>query len=163
MIVGIGVDTVDIGRFERSLARTPALRERLFTEFERSLSVSSMAARFAAKEALIKALGDSRGLGWHEMSVLRGEDRAPSFERTPGLTRELGALGADRVHVTMTHDAGIATAFVIVEASGAAATVVHSTADATGTADAPGPADAPAPAESHKPTAGEMAPNGGDR
>lgn len=157
MIVGIGVDTVDIGRFERSLARTPALRERLFTEFERSLSVSSMAARFAAKEALIKALGDSRGLGWHEMSVLRGEDRAPSFERTPGLTRELGALGADRVHVTMTHDAGVATAFVIVEASGAAATVVPSPADATG------PADAPGPVEPHKSTAGEKAPNGGDR
>lgn len=117
MILGIGVDTVDVERFERSLDRTPALRERLFTEDERSLPVSSLAARFAAKEALIKGLGDSHGLGWHEMEVLRGVDRAPSFARTPALTRVLDTLGADRVHLSMTHDAGVATAFVIVESA----------------------------------------------
>lgn len=117
MIVGIGVDTVDIGRFERSLDRTPVLRERLFTEAERSLPLSSLAARFAAKEALIKALGDSHGLAWHDMEVVRGDRRAPSFVRTEPLARELRHLGADRVHLSMTHDAGVATAFVIVEAS----------------------------------------------
>lgn len=117
MIVGIGVDTVDIGRFERSLERTPALRQRLFTEAERALPTASLAARFAAKEALIKAMGDSRGLGWHDMAVVRGKDRAPLFARTDALARELAAIGADLVHVSMTHDAGVATAFVIVEAS----------------------------------------------
>lgn len=116
MIVGIGVDTVDIARFEHSLERTPALRERLFTPGERDLSLPSLAARFAAKEALIKALGDSRQLCWQDMSVVRGEHRAPSFEMTGALLRELGTLGADRVHLSMTHDAGLATAFVIVEA-----------------------------------------------
>lgn len=115
MIVGIGVDTVDIERFERSLGRTPALRDRLFTEAERVLPLSSLAARFAAKEALIKALGDSRGLGWHDMEILRDEDRAPSFAPTEALGRELRAVGADRAHVSMTHDGGVATAFVIVE------------------------------------------------
>lgn len=115
MILGIGVDTVDVERFGRSLDRTPALRERLFTEAERSLPVSSLAARFAAKEALIKGLGDSHGLGWHEMEVVRGADRAPSFARTQGLVRVLSDLGADRIHLSMTHDAGVATAFVVVE------------------------------------------------
>ena len=120
MILGIGVDTVDIGRFERSLDRTPVLRQRLFTERERELPVSSLAARFAAKEALIKALGDSHGLAWHDMEVLRGEDRAPSFAQSEPLMRELRRLGGDRMHLSMTHDAGVATAFVIVEAAGAA-------------------------------------------
>lgn len=115
MIIGIGVDTVDIGRFERSLERTPALRDRLFTEAERELPLHSLAARFAAKEALIKALGDSRGLGWQDMSVVRGEDRAPAFVRAPALLRELASVGADRAHLSMTHDGGMATAFVIVE------------------------------------------------
>ena len=59
MIAGIGVDVVDLARFERSIERTPKLRERLFTEAERPLPVHSLAARFAAKEALIKA--DGRG------------------------------------------------------------------------------------------------------
>lgn len=115
MILGIGVDTVEIGRFERQLERTPKLVERLFAASERGLSGSSLAARFAAKEALIKALGGSGALAWHDMQVVRGVDRAPSFAPTAGLTRELRARGGDRVHLSMTHDGGIATAFVVVE------------------------------------------------
>lgn len=115
MIIGIGVDTVDIDRFARHLERTPALRTRLFVEAEQSLPMHSLAARFAAKEALIKALGDSRGLAWHDMRVVRDEDRAPSFLATPALERELTLVGANRVHLSMTHEAGVATAFVIVE------------------------------------------------
>ncbi len=117
MIFGIGVDTVDIGRFERSIGRTPKLRSRLFTERERELPMWSLAARFAAKEALIKALGDSHGLAWHDMEILRDEDRAPSFARHAALASELTRLGAGRIHVSMTHDAGVATAFVVVEAA----------------------------------------------
>ncbi len=119
MILGIGVDTVEIDRFEQQLARTPGLVERLFTPTERGLRLRSLAARFAAKEALIKALGGSGGLGWHDLEVVRGVDRAPDFVRTPSLVRELDARGAGRVHLTMTHDGGVATAFVVVEASSA--------------------------------------------
>lgn len=115
MIIGIGVDTVDLARFERQLARVPALRERLFTPQERELSVASLGGRFAAKEALIKALGGSDGFGWQDLEVLRGPGRAPYFTPTPALVAALAVCGADRVHVTMTHDGGIATAFVIVE------------------------------------------------
>lgn len=121
MIIGIGVDTVDIERFTRSLSRTPALRTRLFTESERELSVASLAARFAAKEALIKALGDSHGLGWHEMEIVRNADRAPGFAPSVGLQTVLGVLGAGKVHLSMTHDAGTATAFVVVESGPGAA------------------------------------------
>lgn len=115
MIVGIGVDTVDIARFARQLERTPALRSRLFTEHERGLRDASLAARFAAKEALIKALGGSAELRWHDMSVVRDEDRAPSFEPTPGLLAVLAERDCRSPHLSMTHDAGTATAFVIVE------------------------------------------------
>lgn len=117
MIFGIGVDTVDIARFERSIDRTPRLRTRLFTEHERELPAASLAARFAAKEALIKALGDSYQLGWHDMEVQRDSDRKPTFARTEALVQQLAALGGDRIHLSMTHDGGMATAFVIVEAA----------------------------------------------
>lgn len=125
MIIGIGVDTVDIARFERQLERVPALRARLFTPGEQPLRPASLAARFAAKEALIKALGGSDGVSWQDMDVVRGADRAPSFAPTPGLNAALTARGGDRIHLSMTHDAGLATAFVIVEHTGAAAYDQH--------------------------------------
>ncbi len=120
LIVGIGVDTVDLGRFERQLARTPALLTRLFTVPERKLSIASLGARFAAKEALIKALGGSDGISWQDLEVLRGDARVPCFTLTPALVLALEARGGDHVHVSLTHDAGIATAFVVVEARGTA-------------------------------------------
>ncbi|MEJ6488481.1 holo-ACP synthase [Leucobacter sp. USCH14] len=117
MILGIGVDTVDIARFERTLERTPRLLERLFTEAERERPVHSLAGRFAAKEALIKALGGSDGLEWHDMEIERDTDRAPSFGRTERLLAVLARSGAVMPHVSMTHDGGFATAFVVVEAA----------------------------------------------
>ena len=115
MIIGIGVDTVDIGRFERQVERTPRLLARLFAEPERSLPLHSLAARFAAKEALIKALGGDAGLSWQDLAVVRDGDRAPGFARTAALERVLRARGAGMPHVSMTHDGGIATAFVVLE------------------------------------------------
>ena len=115
MITGIGVDTVDIARFERQLDRTPALLERLFTAGERALPLASLAARFAAKEALIKALGGSGELRWHDMEIVRDAGRAPSFVLTPRLQQALAGCGATRAHLSMTHDGGVATAFVVVE------------------------------------------------
>ncbi|BDZ49114.1 hypothetical protein GCM10025867_13550 [Frondihabitans sucicola] len=83
-IVGIGVDVVDVKRFGRTLERTPKLRWRLFTDAEllrdgEPRRVESLAARFAAKEALIKALGGSTGIGWHDMVVGADDQRAPSL------------------------------------------------------------------------------------
>lgn len=115
MIAGIGVDTVDIDRFARAIERTPGLRYRLFAESERELPTHSLAARFAAKEALIKALGGSEGLGWHDAVIENDDCGAPSFAATPTLSALLSARGLGRPHMSMTHDAGVATAFVIVE------------------------------------------------
>ncbi|MGW9021821.1 holo-ACP synthase [Leucobacter chromiiresistens] len=115
MILGIGVDTVDVARFERTLDRTPRLRERLFAPAERERPMRSLAGRFAAKEALIKALGGSDGLGWHDMEIRRESDRRPSFARTERLLAVLGSAGAAMPHLSVTHDGGIATAFVVVE------------------------------------------------
>ena len=70
MIVGVGIDVVDISRFAESLGRTPELRDRLFTPAECGLGIASLAARFAAKEAIAKALGAPGDLHWHDAEVV---------------------------------------------------------------------------------------------
>lgn len=115
MIVGIGVDVVDMARFERAVSRTPKLLERLFTEHERGRPVRSLAARFAAKEALIKALGGPGTLRWHDMEVVNDEHGNPGFALRGATADEAAARGVTRVHLSMSHDAGIATAYVITE------------------------------------------------
>ena len=115
MIVGVGVDLVDVARFERALAKTPRLRERLFAVGERTLPTRSLAARFAAKEALIKAVGHSTAFRWHDMEVVSDEERNPSFAVSGGVAEALAAIGATRVHLSMTHDGGSAMAFVVAE------------------------------------------------
>lgn len=116
MIAGIGIDVVDIERFERSIARTPALVERLFAESERNRPPRSLAARFAAKEALIKALGGHAVIRWHDMRIVQDVEGNPDFELSGALAAHVAALGIDRVHLSMSHDAGIASAFVVLEA-----------------------------------------------
>jgi holo-[acyl-carrier protein] synthase len=121
MIVGIGVDVVDLRRFERALDRTPALRDRLFTAEEqhpdgRVLSLRSLGGRFAAKEALMKALGESTGVRWHHMQVVSDGHGNPSLELS-GAARDLAdARGVTSIHLSMSHDAGIAVANVVLEA-----------------------------------------------
>lgn len=113
-ITGIGIDVVDIQRFQESLDRTAALRNRLFTSNEAKLKISSLAARFAAKEALAKALNAKTAtFNWQEVEILNEESGKPLFVFT-------GALGDKLrnsiVHLSLSHDAGIASAMVIVEA-----------------------------------------------
>ncbi|UCR88609.1 holo-ACP synthase [Mycetocola spongiae] len=115
MISGIGVDLVDMVRFEHSLRRTPALRERLFCPGERGLAPRSLAGRFAAKEALIKALGGSDGLRWQEVEVVTDAEGAPSFSLSGGTAERVRGLGIGTVHLSITHDAGRAMAFVVAE------------------------------------------------
>jgi holo-[acyl-carrier protein] synthase len=115
VIAGIGVDVVDIARFERSLERTPRLVDRLFAESERNRPARSLAARFAAKEALIKALGGHSVLRWHDMRIVQDAEGDPSFALSGALAAHVAELGIDRVHLSMSHDAGIASAFVVLE------------------------------------------------
>ncbi|PWC07040.1 holo-ACP synthase [Mycetocola zhujimingii] len=117
MIVGIGVDLVDLARFERAVDRTPRLRERLFAESERSRPLRSLAGRFAAKEALIKALGSSDGVHWLDIVVSNSDEGDPGFEISGETAKVIEARGIDRLHLSMSHDAGAAIAFVIAERS----------------------------------------------
>ncbi len=114
-IVGIGVDVVDLARFERALSRTPRLRERLFAENERDLPLRSLAGRFAAKEALMKALGATDGVGWHDMRVVPDTEGNPDLVVSGRAAEIVSARGIASLHLSMSHDAGVAIAFVVAE------------------------------------------------
>nr|WP_275445036.1 holo-ACP synthase [Microbacterium aurum] len=118
VIVGIGVDLVDIPRFERSIARTPRLLERLFAPGERALKPHSLAARYAAKEALIKALGGSEGVHWTDIEVASEPSGRPVFALTGETAETVDARGIRSLHLSLSHDAGLATAYVIAESVG---------------------------------------------
>jgi len=93
VIVGIGIDVVDVARFGDSLARTPGLRNRLFTDAERDLPLASLAARFAAKEALAKALGAPSGLHWHDCWVAKDDAGRPVFVLTGTVAARADVVG----------------------------------------------------------------------
>jgi holo-[acyl-carrier protein] synthase len=115
MIVGIGSDICSISRLEQALKRTPRLGERLFHANELSLSNQSLAARFAAKEAISKAIGNPRLFILNEIEIARSPSGKPEFRfhhKTKERVQELGILN---FHLSLTHDAGMALATVVVE------------------------------------------------
>jgi holo-[acyl-carrier protein] synthase len=121
-VVGLGVDVVDMDRFRTVLARRPRLAERVFTEGERRYAFSKadpvprLAARFAAKEATMKALGVGLGaFRFADAEVVRAPSGEPSI-RLGGRAIELaGERGATRLTLTMTHSDLVAVAFVVAE------------------------------------------------
>jgi holo-[acyl-carrier protein] synthase len=115
VIVGLGIDVVEVVRFEASLSRTPALRDKLFTPAEAKLPPQSLAARFAAKEALAKALGAPAGLRWHDAEVVTLDSGDPTLELRGTVLARATQLGATRTHLSLSHDGGIASAVVILE------------------------------------------------
>jgi holo-[acyl-carrier protein] synthase len=126
VIVGIGVDDVDVERFARSLERTPTLATRLFTDGERAyasraepaMAAQRYAVRFAAKEAVLKALGAGLGAcGFHDIEVVRDDDSgAPSLALHGAAAALAAARGATALHLSLTHTATRATAFVVASA-----------------------------------------------
>ena len=125
MVIGVGIDVVDIERFRTSLARTPSMRERLFTQVELDYAtpkadpVPSLAARFAAREAVMKAMG--LGLGafgfhevWVEVDTATGE---PSLRVDGAAERLATARGITSWHLSLAHDGGVATAMVVAASS----------------------------------------------
>jgi holo-[acyl-carrier protein] synthase len=121
MIIGIGIDVVPVERFAASLERTPGLRDRLFTSVEqvtpsgRPRTGESLAARFAAKEALAKALGAPGDLRWHDAEVTVGEHGRPALVVQGTVARRAHQLGVTSWHLSLSHDGGIASAFVLAE------------------------------------------------
>ena len=116
MIVGVGIDVVDVARFAATLERSPRLRERLFTQAERDMPIASLAARFAVKEATAKALRAPVGLRWTDAEVQRLEGGAPRLLVHGTVAARAAELGVVAWHVSLSHDAGIASAVVIAEA-----------------------------------------------
>jgi holo-[acyl-carrier protein] synthase len=114
-VVGVGIDVVDISRFVESLRRTPGLAERLFTPAELDRAPASLAARFAAKEALAKALGAPGNLAWHDAEVVSESSGRPTLSLQGTIAAHAARLGAVHVHLSLSHDAGIASAVVVLE------------------------------------------------
>lgn len=121
MIVGVGIDVVPVERFERALTRTPSMRAKLFTEAEqtsdsgRPRHAESLAARFAAKEALAKALGAPGGMAWTDAEVNADANGDPCLSISGTVAARATALGVTRLHLSMSHAGGIASAVVIAE------------------------------------------------
>jgi holo-[acyl-carrier protein] synthase len=116
MRAGVGIDLLEIDRLERALARHPRLAERVFTRDERDYAEARarpgrhLAARFAAKEAVVKALGLSGGFGLGQIEVVAGE---PPLVRLSGRAAE--AAAGRRVEVSLTHSHDFAAAVAIVD------------------------------------------------
>lgn len=115
MIVGIGFDVASIERFQRAIERSPRLAERLFAPSERNLPISSLAGRFAAKEAVAKALGAPPGLVWTDAVVEVAEHGQPRFQVSGTVAARMRELGVTDLHLTISHDGGLATAMVVAE------------------------------------------------
>lgn len=121
MIVGVGVDIVDVERFKWMVRRTPATLERTLTREEthddqgRARSAESLAARFAAKEAVIKCLGDVAELRPLECVVITAESGKPIISLSGRLAELSDTAGVTDWHVSLSHDGGNAIAYVIAE------------------------------------------------
>lgn len=116
MIIGTGVDVVAIPRFERVLRRSPAVALRLFSPEERGLPPRSLAGRFAAKEALVKAVGGAPGLRWTDVVVVAEPSGRPVFALRGPTAEVVARLGITALHLSITHEGGVAVASVIAEA-----------------------------------------------
>jgi holo-[acyl-carrier protein] synthase len=124
VIVSIGIDIIEVYRISETLARTPRFVERVFTEKERAYceakgaaSAQSFAARFAAKEAFLKALKTGwRGkITWQDMEILNDEQGVPSLTISGEAEEVLKKTGANKIHLSMSHTTDHATAQVILE------------------------------------------------
>src|SRR4029077_20875471 len=122
MIVGIGVDLTPVARMESAMQAHPErLEARLFTDGERAYcraranSGQHFAARFAAKEALLKALGVPEGLRWHELEVVNAGDGKPRLVLSGNAAAAAARAGIRALHLSITHADDSAVAFVVAE------------------------------------------------
>jgi len=119
-VIGIGVDLCEIDRMRSALARTPTLRGRVFTDAERAYCdrrkdpTERYAARFAAKEAVMKAMGVGMGAcKWREIEVAKARSGAPSVRLHGGAQALAEGLGIRDWRLTMTHTHRVAEAIAV--------------------------------------------------
>lgn len=121
-LLGLGIDAVEIDRFRRVLARTPGVARRLFTDAEREYGERAkdpaprLAARFAAKEAAMKALGVGLGaFKFHDVEVVRAPSGKPSLRLAGGAAELAASNGVRELHLSITHSDETAEAVVVAE------------------------------------------------
>jgi holo-[acyl-carrier protein] synthase len=117
VIVGVGVDVMPVARFAAAVARSPGLVERVFAAGERGLPVASLAARFAAKAAVAKAVGAPGGLRWRDVEVVRDGAGRPELRVVGSVADAATARGVARWKVTLSHGGGMAMALVVGESA----------------------------------------------
>jgi holo-[acyl-carrier protein] synthase len=111
MIVGLGIDLVDISRFSKSL-ETPNFKQKIFSLNESTLSPLHLAGRFAAREAFFKALGDQELFNYKDLEVMNGINGKPKFK----FVNELSKYCEDKsIHLSISHTSEYAMAIVIIE------------------------------------------------
>ena len=124
MIVSIGIDIVEVYRIRETISRTPRFAERVYTESERAYceakgaaAAQSYAARFAAKEAFLKALKTGwRGkITWQDIEIVSDENGVPTLKIAGEAKIILKNLGADQIHLSLSHTTEHAVAQVILE------------------------------------------------
>lgn len=120
VIIGIGMDICSIDRMRKALERHgDRFYDRLISPTEKGDQLGDralfLASRFAAKEAFTKACGGTPGVGWHEVHVRRTESGKPRIDLFGKALALVTSLGATKWHVTITHDAGVAAAMVVLE------------------------------------------------
>ncbi|MFV0453187.1 MAG: holo-ACP synthase [Propioniciclava sp.] len=114
MILGTGVDVCSVERIGEA-CRRPGFTDRVFTLSEQGGNEQNLAGKFAAKEALAKAVGAPPGMRWTDCEVLSDETGKPSLVVTGTVAEALDLVGVTRLHVSISHDAGVAVAMVICE------------------------------------------------
>ncbi|MGH2683370.1 MAG: holo-ACP synthase [Actinomycetota bacterium] len=118
-ILGVGVDVVEVERVQRILDRRSTFRDRVFTPEEvaycdrKAVPARYYAARWAAREACVKALGGVRGFRWHDIRVERSPSGAPRIGLEGSAKARADGLGATEVLVSFSHESSMATAFCI--------------------------------------------------
>ena len=115
MVFGVGVDLVNITRFEEHVSKQPKLLERLFVASELDAPMKTIAGRFAAKEALIKALGGSDGVSWQEVEITKNSLGQPEIKTSGQTAATVRDAGISKFHLSISHDAGMAVAMVVAE------------------------------------------------
>ena len=124
MLLGLGIDVASIERIEQAMARFgERFVDRVLSSQEKADLVGRVdrgafvAGRFAAKEAAFKALGGPKGVGYKDLRVTRRPNGAPTLSLTGGALEHAQRSGVANVWVSITHDAGVAAAVVVVESS----------------------------------------------
>lgn len=124
MIVALGIDVCSIDRVRRAIERHGAafaarlLSPRELADRGAGDEATFVAGRFAAKEAFSKAVDGARGVGWHEVEIRRTPGGKPRLDLSGKGLERARQLGADAWHVSVSHDAGVAVAVVVVERRG---------------------------------------------